>query len=125
MEDLDFRVGDKVYDFIEGNGVVAPCTDELYPIKVIYESGEFNNFTKDGKLWLNEKRTLFHGHNIEVIIKEEMPIRTKIKWVFVYLTKNGSATCSGFYDTKEECQQGCTDCSMNYKILIDTHEVEI
>lgn len=68
----DFRVGDKVFCFGFGNGVVKTvreCSEDDYPLYVAFRDCDDNYetcyFTSDGRRYLDEKRCLFHG---------EMPI---------------------------------------------------
>jgi len=58
----DFKVGQRVWSFIQGWGTVTNTEiDETtyYPILVQYDDGDQDTFTKEGERALSERRTLF------------------------------------------------------------------
>ena len=54
-----FRVGDVVWDTAYGKGKVVFLDDDAQPVKVVYDSGSYYWYTRDGKLSPEMNRTLF------------------------------------------------------------------
>ena len=54
-----FRVGDVVWDTAYGKGKVVFLDDDARPVKVVYGSGSYYWYTRDGKLSPEMNRTLF------------------------------------------------------------------
>lgn len=88
MNELDFQVGDVVTCILHGEGHVSHINNNIritfpvLPIDIKY--------TKKGKLYhnkYNKRRTLFHGHNLEVKVNEKKPNR--YKWVNILLDGYG------------------------------------
>lgn len=79
MKDLDFRVGDKVWDIRHSNGYVIE-TDEKIPYSILVEFGNNRNigtksYTSDGKTHRSDLfRSLYHGHDLKVV-GEQTPKR--------------------------------------------------
>ena len=55
----EFRVGDVVWDTAYGKGKVVFLDDDTQPVKVVYDSGDFNWYTQSGKMSPEMDRTLF------------------------------------------------------------------
>ena len=56
----EFRVGDVVWDTVYGKGKVVFLDDDAQPVKVVYDSGDFNWYTQSGKMSPEmSNRTLF------------------------------------------------------------------
>ena len=55
----EFRLGDPVWCLIYGKGEVYSIQDRTYPVEVIFENGDGNWYTLDGKLDEAGNRTLF------------------------------------------------------------------
>ena len=55
----EFRVGDVVWDTVYGKGKVVFLDDDAQPVKVVYDAGDHNWYTLDGKLYEMSNRTLF------------------------------------------------------------------
>ena len=55
----EFMVGDVVWDTAYGKGKVEFLDDDAQPVKVVYDSGDHNWYTQDGKLSPGMNRTLF------------------------------------------------------------------
>ena len=55
----EFRVGDVVWDTVYGKGKVVFLDDDTQPVKVVYDSGDFNWYTQSGKMSPEMNRTLF------------------------------------------------------------------
>ncbi len=55
----EFRVGDVVWDTAYGKGKVIFLDDTEQPVKVVYDSGDHNWYTQDGKISPEMNRTLF------------------------------------------------------------------
>ena len=54
-----FRVGDVVWDTAYGKGKVVFSDDDARPVKVVYDSGDHNWYTQNGKMSPEMNRTLF------------------------------------------------------------------
>jgi hypothetical protein len=78
----DFRVGDKVFCFGFGQGIVKKVSecDDAHPIFVEFEDCDGNinvcYFTLDGKRYDDEKRCLFHGE-LPIIPPEWIEVEDK------------------------------------------------
>ena len=55
----EFRVGDVVWDTAYGKGKVVFLDDDAHSVKVVYDSGDLNWYTQDGKMSPETNRTLF------------------------------------------------------------------
>ena len=55
----EFRVGDVVWDTAYGKGKVVFLDDDAQPVKVVYDSGDHNWYTQNGKMSPEMNRTLF------------------------------------------------------------------
>ena len=55
----EFRVGDVVWDTACGKGKVVFLDDDAQPVKVVYDSGDYNWYTQSGKIHEESIRTLF------------------------------------------------------------------
>jgi len=57
----EFQVGDVVWDIYHGKGKVSliESEDEVYPVRVAYDHGDFNYYTLDGKFETKGPRALF------------------------------------------------------------------
>ena len=55
----EFRVGDVVWDTAYGKGKVVFLDDDAQPVKVVYDSGDYNWYTQSGKIHEESIRTLF------------------------------------------------------------------
>ena len=55
----EFRVGDVVWDTACGKGKVVFLDDDAQPVKVVYDSGDHNWYTQNGKMSPEMNRTLF------------------------------------------------------------------
>ena len=55
----EFRVGDVVWDTAYGKGKVVFLDDDTQPVKVVYDSGDFNWYTQSGIMSPEMNRTLF------------------------------------------------------------------
>lgn len=107
MEEVNFEEGDEVFDLACGNGYVKEIHPDYkslpYPVKVRFESGKTAIYTLGGLYYTtNVNRSLFHGHNLEVTVKEKKPIREKPSWVFVYELMDRPAVSSA-YNSADAC----------------------
>lgn len=68
MKDLDFRVGDKVWDVGYGNGYVKEVHHDLiYSVTVVFKNNTIV-YTSDGKHNIASPfKSLYHGHDLEVV----------------------------------------------------------
>jgi len=88
----EFRVGDEVFSLSSGNGIIVSIiNDSRHSITVkFFSSGEHGVRTMNGKLWDSRKRRdLYHGHDLEVSVKEKLPVRpkkTREAWVVLTST---------------------------------------
>lgn len=74
MKDLDFRVGDKVWDVAYGNGYVEKVNHNLiYSVTVAFKSNTMD-YTSDGKYHRGNFKSLYHGHDLKVV-GEQIPVR--------------------------------------------------
>ena len=55
----EFRVGDVVWDTVYGKGEVVFLDDDAQPVKVVYDSGDHNWYTQNGKMSPEMNRRLF------------------------------------------------------------------
>jgi len=82
----EFRVNDKVYDLDHKNGYVREIKEDgVYRIKVSFSN---NNkiliYTIDGRASeMDTHRSLFHGHDLEIVVKEILPLRPTEVWVVI------------------------------------------
>lgn len=90
--EYDFQVGDKVYDIIFGNGNVIEVNNY---IEVSFPNEDAVTYTLDGKFYSSDPmRSLYHGHDLEVIVKgEKRPVRTKKRYVYLYLAEDTEHVC--------------------------------
>jgi hypothetical protein len=80
MREVEFRVGDKVWDVRHGNGIIEYIKDgRLCLVGVEFQDGSGLTYTLDGKVSsLDKRRSLFHGHDLTV--NEKLPVRgTKLE----------------------------------------------
>lgn len=105
-KDLDFQIGDKVFDPMFGNGIVSKFYDNAFGGILIhfFDYEDSIEYSKSGILTEDEingiYRTLYHGHDLEVIVKEKKPIR--YPWVNIkYNPETKESVISINYDTKE------------------------
>jgi hypothetical protein len=75
MDKKEFKVGDKVYDIVRGNGVVTVVNggNAYYPMWAKFENDSVNHssYTLQGFNRKNDKLpSLYHGHDLIVEVKE-------------------------------------------------------
>lgn len=106
----DFRVGDKVFDDRFGNGVVVrEFRGGEYPVRVAFEKGARANYTVQGFLLKSDRyRSLFHGHDLEPI-KEKLPVRTKVYWMYIYIDRHRGMTTSSIHVKYDNCMAAMRD----------------
>jgi len=109
----EFQVDDKVFSLMHGNGVIEKILIAgSYPIAISFSKGKVGVRSIDGKFSINDiGRDLYHGHDLEVIIKEKLPVRIKTThetWVVLWFDKNNGEAygrkCEGS-QSKEEAQK--------------------
>ena len=120
MKEIDFRVGDKVFSYRLGNGIVYktfPSKNTEYCVAVkIGDNDGIYHYTIDGKLDPKDiHRSLFHGHNLEFNVNEKLPVRTVSKWIYLYIGRHG-ITASNPSDTEEMCEE-LIAFSENFKVI--------
>jgi hypothetical protein len=115
----DFRVNDPVYDLMFGNGFITKINKKI--ITVYYENNledispedsfyglynlkgemqEIGNPEIDSfEFGIFTKRTLFHGHNLQINVRLKSPIRNK--WVNVYIDEKGNPFFGKVLDNKK------------------------
>ncbi|MCP4341313.1 MAG: hypothetical protein GY799_21110 [Desulfobulbaceae bacterium] len=113
----DFRVGDKVWTFGMGNGVVT-STDcgESYPINVYFEGEEWDDeqYTAGGLLYTDGKyRSLFHGHDLA--LEEKLPHRLP-KEIYINQHPSGELDCHAEYAEALESRVGSSSSSKTFKV---------
>ena len=145
MKDFDFRPGYKVFCLENGNGLVVRVStdkdeiDEWMGDKIIgvsYDAGDCNGkvdnyYTKDGRFTDATLRVLYHGNDLEVIVKEKPPTRENEHWLCVYHDlKNPNIARSIIYSSYAEAiEKSKEDWSDDWEIIhgpvkIETKEVE-
>lgn len=128
MKNVEFRKGDKVFDLSKGNGIVDKINkaDSPYEVIVYFGSGVIESYTADGlHITRDKNRMLYHGHDLEVIINEKMPVRTKEAWVFVYKNDLGKKLTSIPFDTEVQCIQAMSFHKDGYTIITKPIKIEI
>jgi hypothetical protein len=109
--DRDFQAGDKVFSLRFGNGVVSRMNDSLAPYHVVCDFGKcgfgktkYRAYTKEG-YYKNDDvvRDLYHGHNKKIVVDESVPVREKIRWVYLYVLY-GDLEVSVPFETQRECR---------------------
>ena len=102
MENLDFQIEDKVTCLFAGKGkVINSIKDVQYPIKVRFETGVEETYSSDGYRYLGDyRRSLYHGHNLNVEITKEHLER--YPWVNIYNEKYVFGIIGNLYTTKKE-----------------------
>ena len=83
-----------------------------YPVRVLFENGGTNTYTKNGKVYTGNNDNGFDLF---------MAPKTKTMWYCVYETVDGTITTSGLYDSEKEFMH---DVFMINKILA-TNSIEI
>jgi hypothetical protein len=89
----EFKVGDKVWNPVYGNGVVKTLRPQsAYPVRIFFAKWvTVTSFTEEGKhLASNVAPTLFHGHDL--ILEAREPKRV---WVNVYWDKDTAEGWTG------------------------------
>lgn len=74
----EFKVGDKVYDLMRGDGVVVKIKEEsYYPVVVMHSchTGGEISYTENGQFFLSANRTLFHLDTYKEDIKRIFDIK--------------------------------------------------
>jgi hypothetical protein len=105
---MEFLEDDKVYDSRFGNGVVREIVyNKTYSVIVRFESTEWKQYSREGKFFMNELRSLFHGHNLEV--PEVEPVRSR--WIIVF--PDYSVVTQSF-PTKKEAEAYCSAPNAKY-----------
>lgn len=127
-KDLDFQINDKVYDLMFGNGIIVEKDlDELtvlfgkskddffYDNKGIFKQIEYDSFTFE-----DMKRTLYHGHDLKVTIKEKEPVR--YPWINIIYdpTRDNLVSSPKTYDSKEIALKEISNTLMEPWIYSDT-----
>lgn len=101
---MDFRQDDKVWSYRYGNGVIRNLGDERvsYPINVYFESGESDEYTIGGKLYSEDnRRDLYHGHDVDIQIVEYLPKREVSEWIIRY---EGGSMGGRVFKSEEEAR---------------------
>lgn len=91
-----FEVGQEVLDTVFGKGEVVDSGEESYseyPVKVRFENGCIEHFTKEGKIFKGCKRSLFFSE--PVVAAELFPPKKK----FVPTLKKGDIVVVKWADT--------------------------
>lgn len=137
-ENYNFLPGDKVFSLEFGNGLVSEIepSGEYDPgsdvwVKFNGLAGSDNAYSFDGQRFGDGLRTLYHGHDLEVIVKEKPPTRENEHWLCVYHDlKNTNIARSIIYSSYAEAiEKSKEDWSDDWEIIhgpvkIETKEVE-
>ena len=68
---IEFYVGQKVWCVLFGEGVVAEITHGLYPVKVMFKSGEVTTYTSRGyMLYSNSINQSLFQHPVKIVQEE-------------------------------------------------------
>jgi len=128
MKNVEFRKGDKVFDLSKGNGIVDKINkaDSPYEVIVYFGSGVIESYTADGlHITRDKNRMLYHGHDLEVIVKEKPPVRKQTYWIYLYV-HNNNAEASSLYSTQTECFGGMKAAQgEGYGIIKEPFKIEI
>jgi len=101
----EFQVDDKVFSLLHGNGVIKEILSTgIYPIMILFPKNTLRTRTIDGKFNTNNiDRDIYHGHDLEVVVKEKLPIRAKkTRKAWVVLTSTYDHGCISHLEFKTE-----------------------
>jgi hypothetical protein len=127
------KVGDRVWNIGLGwgtiNNIIKTHTTD-YPIAILFDCGEEEEFTKDGRFWLRHKHPTLFWDEVKII----PPPRPKRKvkkvvegWIFLWpdTCSNVVAAASSVYPTKEEAERVCVKNDALGPPCFIRHEYEI
>ena len=126
MENIGFGIGNRVFDSRFGNGVIVSIGGtKNYPIGVSFKKARTVWYTTKGFYSTeDENRSLFHGHDLEIIVKEKLPTPRCVQWIFLYVLK-GIVETSATYNTETECFKAMKNASRGYPIIKEPFKIEI
>ena len=105
-----FKVGQKVWCVLFGEGVVAEITHGPYPVKIMFKNGDVTTYTRRGYMYSNSINQSLFQHPVKIVLDERAPkpsidwshVKGEYKWLAV--DKDGSA-----YVYKDEPERSGSD----------------